>query len=50
MSFVHVHPEEPRESISTKGEQLSSAYSKELTLRTTLSSHKLPSMGTTRTF
>ena len=43
MSFVDMNLEEPRQSVPAKSEQLANAYSKELTLRTALSSHKLSS-------
>ena len=36
MSVVHIDQKEPRQSIAGKSEQLASAYSKELTLRTAL--------------
>ena len=40
-SFVHIHEKEPRPSVAAKSERLANAYSKELTLRTAFSSHKL---------
>ena len=41
MSFVHMHEKEPSRSIATECEQLGNAYSKGLSFRTILSSHKL---------
>ena len=42
-SFVHIHLKEPNQSVATECEQLANAYSKELSFRTVLSSHKLSS-------
>ena len=40
-SFVHIDEKEPSQSVATECEQLANAYSKALSFRTVLSSHKL---------
>ena len=42
-SFFHIYENEPSQIVATECEQLANAYSKELSFRTILSSHKLSS-------